>query len=510
MRRNGIASVRWSLRITIAATAAYVVGTLCLPGHAAAARAAHGNAGHPGHAPLAAGLRAGPDHRRGRGGGARDRVRGRLPAAAGGASGCSSSSRSRSGSTCACAPTWSRWRSARCSCSAWAPWGPRPRPGSGSPRPSSGGAVGILVTLVFPPKGPPARRAGRSTASPTRSSVLLTRAADELDEMAEEDPRGSPAPPGSGSTTPAGSTTTSPRRRRAAPARGQPQAQRPRGRIAARRAGPAPGHRGDRAQHRRRARHDAHGGRRRRGDWLVEPAAAGVLHELATTFRAMAGRRRRLRRAGAQRGRRGGRGSPARTSTGCARRSGRCTRPGPPRGGDGHRRLPRRPVAARRRPRQPRPSAARARPRRAGAPPAASRSWPHRPGHHRPGRPRPSTPATPRPSAPTPRRRCCRPSATARRDLPAPAATPTPAVDMPVSGAGPRPPADRVGPVGEADLDDVTRLRQREDQSARRGSTPIRSRFTGRTSPPLIATPQRPDGAYPARPRRSRTLATAT
>ena len=74
-----------------------------------------------------------------------------------------------------------------------------------------GAAVGIIATLVYPPKAA-SGDAGRAIDGLANAvSELLVRAANELDEMAEATATACPAPPASGSTTPAASPTTSPR-----------------------------------------------------------------------------------------------------------------------------------------------------------------------------------------------------------------------------------------------------------------------------------------------------------
>ena len=71
-----------------------------------------------------------------------------------------------------------------------------------------GAAVGIIATLIFPPKVA-SSDAGRAIEGLADAiSELLVRAAGELDAIAQGSRIASPVPPGSGSTTPAGSPTT--------------------------------------------------------------------------------------------------------------------------------------------------------------------------------------------------------------------------------------------------------------------------------------------------------------
>ena len=101
----------------------------------------------------------------------------------GGASACSSSSRSRSARRCGCDRTSSRSRSAACSCSASARSSAESAAWQRIAETLVGAAVGITANLLFPPKVASAD-AGRAIDGLADSvSDLLSRAADELDEL---------------------------------------------------------------------------------------------------------------------------------------------------------------------------------------------------------------------------------------------------------------------------------------------------------------------------------------
>ena len=264
LRKDGRAALLWSLRITVAAVASYVVGDAVLPRHPAAARAADGDARRAGHPGLAAGQRPRPG---GGGGGRVSRSRWRSPPSYR----CEWWSlgllilrlASRSARCCGCARTSSRSRSAACSCSASARSAPSPPPGSGSRRRWSAPPSGIAANLLFPPKvasadagraidgladaverpaEPGRRRADR--AGRPRAATWRRRARAWLDDarrITHDIPRG---------------------RRRAAARRAGPPAQRPRRRHARRGAGAAAGPRGAGALRGRDPQHVPRAGRR--------------------------------------------------------------------------------------------------------------------------------------------------------------------------------------------------------------------------------------------------------
>ena len=174
-----------------------------------------------------------------------------------------------------------------------------------------GAAVGIIATLVFPPKVA-SSDAGRAIDGLADAvSELLARAAGELDAMAEGEPQRLSGAAREWLDDARRITHEHPGRRcRAAPGGGRAASQRACRSYAARRARPAAGPGGTRAHGGGDPRPDALGGRRLRrrlaGRGLRERRAPRPGRDLPHA----GGRHRRLRRAGPPRGRRPGQPEP--------------------------------------------------------------------------------------------------------------------------------------------------------------------------------------------------------